>query len=385
MDRGLSGARSVGTSVRWAGGCGAGQAGEDAGAPWCRGSMVRRSIRQGAEFWSAGVLTGQRRRRGWTVGFPARGRSGRRCVGQEAAEWGRPARTPALHGAALDGLAVDTSRGGVLERRCPHRPAAQAGMDGRSSGARSVVTSARWAGGCGAAQAGEDAGAPWCRGSMVRRSIRLGAEFWSEGVLTGQRHRRGRTVGFPAPGRSARRRVGQEAAERRRPARTPALHGAGARWFGGRYVEGRSSGAPVSPPASGTGGDGRWAFRRAVGRDVGALGRRLRSGAGRRGRRRSMVRRSMVWRSIRRGAEFWSAGVLTGQRRRRGWTVGFPARGRSGRWRGGQEAAERGRPARTPALHGTDAPYVRALRSPPGTPELSPRTETTAFGAGRSR
>ncbi len=156
--------------------------------------MARRSA------WSAGVLTGHRP-------------SVRRRCRHETAVWRRPARTPALHGAA---------------------------------------------------QAGEDAGAPWGRRSHRQpppwRAALYGAPVSSPPTV--QRH--GRTVGTSLPrgaGRRGRRRSMGPALS---PATTPMAR--------------RLYGAPVSSPAT-------------VRRYGAAVGTRLRCGAGRRGRRRSIPAR----------------------------------------------------------------------------------------------
>ncbi len=115
-----------------------------------------------------------------------------------------------------------------------------------------------------------------------------------------------------------------------------------ARWGGG-WLRGRrcgvgrrgrrrsmgAPGAPVSSPATAAGGRGPWASRRTVVRPGGACGRRLAEGPA--------VRRRPAGTPALHG---WagSAGVLTGQRRRRAWTVGLSAHGRSARRRGGEEA-----------------------------------------------
>ena len=156
--------------------------------------------------WSAGVLTGHRRRRAWSVGLPAHGRSARgravdtrlpmrrgaryrdNCAISGPRVQRRPARTPALHGADAPESRRFLRQGTpVLERRCPHRPPPQAGMVRGPPGPRSVGTgprcrhetayatfgaiSGRLRDICtgGAAQAGEDAGAPWGRGGGAGR------------------------------------------------------------------------------------------------------------------------------------------------------------------------------------------------------------------------
>ena len=157
----------------------------------------------------------------------------------------RPARTPALHGAAA-------LTGHHRERRCPHRPPPQAGMVRGPPGPPSLSTAARSTGDC----------------------------------------LRGRRCGVGRRGR-------------RRSRAAQAGEDAGAPW--GRRSHRSPPGAPVSSPATAEGGHGPWASRPTVAQHGGAVNRRLpegpkvrprpartpalQGGAGRRGRRRSMVRR----------------------------------------------------------------------------------------------
>ncbi len=97
-----------------------------------------------ARAWSAGVLTGHRRRRASTVGLPASGPSVRpRCRYETAQGTG---------GAAQAG----EDAGAPWGRRCGHE----------------LPTGERCADTQGAAQAGEDAGAPWSRRCGCRFLVR---------------------------------------------------------------------------------------------------------------------------------------------------------------------------------------------------------------------
>ncbi len=179
---------------------------------------------------------------------------------------------------------------------------------------------------------------------------------------------------------------------RRRPARTPALHGADApyvrprqSWSAGVLTGHRTPGAPASSPATAPGGHGPSASRPTVHRHGGAAGTRPRCGgaagtrprcgAGRRGRRRSMGPAlhgaGAPWgRRSHRSAWAWSAGVLTGHRRRpaappppRRWRTGRGHRrgGRPGHVRRPWLAAPSGGPATGGGSSGLAAAAPRSL------------------------
>ena len=150
--------------------------------------------------------------------------------------WRRPARTPALHGA--DGAAeAGEDAGAPWGGRCGAGRRGRRRSMGPTVWRRPARTPALH-GADGAAEAGEDAGAPWgrwCGAGRRGRRRSMGPTVW---------RRPARTPALPVI-----------STVRRRPARTPALHGAD-----GAAQAGEDAGAPW----------GRWC------------------GAGRRGRRRSM-------------------------------------------------------------------------------------------------
>ncbi len=180
----------------------------------------------------------------------------------------RPARTPALHGAGAPwGRRCVRQGASVLERRCPHRPAPQAGMLRGPPRPRSIGTRRR-----------------------CRHKIRM----------------RGRGCGAGRRGR--RRSMG------------PALHTSG----------GDCSGAPVSSPASAAGGHAPWASPPTLHRYAAPLSTRD-SNEGPTVQRRPARTPALhgAGATYVRARVFWSAGVLIGLRRRRACSVGLPAHGPS--------------------------------------------------------
>ena len=193
--------------------------------------MGRRSLRQAAlalvldrhrplgapvAAWSAGVLAGPR-----SVATAAHGRHETAHGSAGAAQAGEDAGAP--WGDAPCGRPRSRSSWSAtvrMERRRPRRP-------------RSVATAANGRhetahGSAGAAQAGEDAGAPWgdapCGTPHKRSSC-------SATVRMERRRRHGAPASSPAHGTSLPRhadgtRLPTGAQAQRRPARTPALHGA---------------------------------------------------------------------------------------------------------------------------------------------------------------
>ena len=186
-----------------------------------RAVLERRCPHRPPPTWSAGVLAGHRRRRAWCVGLPAHGpsaRSARACGAAQAGEDAGAPVGPALHAA----VRADEGAG---------PPCGGAGVSMSTENVRFVGS------GVESGSAGLRPAGPASSPRPGRRSIRQGAQFWSAGVLTGHRPP-GAPASSPATAggghgawvfRPTVRRLGRQGpAVRRRPARTPALHGAGA-------------------------------------------------------------------------------------------------------------------------------------------------------------